>query len=161
MSITPDHFATDIAGLPEARASELVELSDGDELELRVAPVRKRLGDATVRMLAYNGPIPGPVLNVKEGSEIVVHVENQGDTDATVHWHGLRPENRFDGTRETQAPILVGERFSAKSCSLIQASTGTTRISGRTTARRWGCTATVSLSRRIRNTGLRPTATFF
>jgi FtsP/CotA-like multicopper oxidase with cupredoxin domain len=113
MSNTPDHFPTDVAGLPEARAPQLVELSDGDELELRVAPVTKRLGEDTVRMLAYNGSIPGPVLKVKEGAEIVVNVENQGDTDATVHWHGLRLENRFDGTHETQAPILIGERFSA------------------------------------------------
>src|SRR5215217_7220454 len=114
MSTTPDHFPTDTAGLPEASAPELVELSDGDEFDLRVAPVTKRLGDATVRMLAYNGSIPGPVLKVREGSEVVVHVENQGDMDATVHWHGLRLENRYDGTHETQAPILVGERFSAK-----------------------------------------------
>jgi FtsP/CotA-like multicopper oxidase with cupredoxin domain len=114
MSDTSSHFPTDTAGLPEASTPELVELSDGDELELRVAPVTKRLGDATVRMLAYNGSIPGPVLKVKEGSEIVVHVENQGDMDATVHWHGLRLDNRFDGTHETQDPIPVGERFEAK-----------------------------------------------
>src|SRR5215207_7705390 len=114
MSTTPEHFPTDIAGLPEARATELIELSDGDELELRIAPVTKRLGDATVRMLSYNGSIPGPVLKVQEGSEVVVNVENQGDMDATVHWHGLRLENRYDGTHETQAPILVGERFSAR-----------------------------------------------
>jgi FtsP/CotA-like multicopper oxidase with cupredoxin domain len=114
MSNKTDHFPTDTAGLPEAHAPELVELADGDELELRVASVTKRLGEATVRMLAYNGSIPGPVLKVKEGSEIVVHVENQGDMDATVHWHGLRLENRFDGTHETQAPIQVGERYSAK-----------------------------------------------
>src|SRR5215208_3626501 len=114
MSDTTKHFPSDTAGLPEAGAPELVELSDGDELELRVAPVTKRLGDATVRMLAYNGSIPGPVLKVKEGSEVVVHVENQGDMDATVHWHGLRLENRFDGTHETQAPIRIGERFTAR-----------------------------------------------
>jgi FtsP/CotA-like multicopper oxidase with cupredoxin domain len=114
MTDTTHNFPTDTAGLPEARAPEIVELSDGDELELRIAPVTKRLGDATVRMLAYNGSIPGPVLKVKEGSEIVVHVENQGDMDATVHWHGLRLDNRSDGTHETQAPILVGERFSAR-----------------------------------------------
>ena len=51
---------------------------------------------------------------MQQGSEIIVHVENQGDTDATVHWHGLRLENRYDGTHETQAPILVGDRFSAR-----------------------------------------------
>ena len=54
---------------PRRRAPELVELADGDEFELRIAPVAKRIGDATVRMLAYNGSIPGPVLKVKEGSE--------------------------------------------------------------------------------------------
>ena len=43
-----------------ARAAEVVELADGDEFDLRIAPVAKRLGDATVRMLAYNGSIPGP-----------------------------------------------------------------------------------------------------
>jgi FtsP/CotA-like multicopper oxidase with cupredoxin domain len=114
MSVTRDHFPTETDGLPEASPPELIELVDGDELDLRIAPVKKRLGDATVRMLAYNGSIPGPVLKVREGSEIVVNVENQGDMDATVHWHGLRLENRYDGTHETQAPIAVGERYSAR-----------------------------------------------
>ena len=114
MSTTPDHFPTEVAGLPVARASELVELSDGDQFDLRIAPMAKRLGDATVRMLAYNGSIPGPTLKVPEGSEVVVNVENQGDTEATVHWHGLRLENRYDGTHETQQPMTVGETFSAR-----------------------------------------------
>jgi FtsP/CotA-like multicopper oxidase with cupredoxin domain len=114
MSTTPDHFPTEVAGLPLARASELVELSDGDQFDLRIAPVAKPLGDAKVRMLAYNGSIPGPTLKVHEGSEVVVNVENHGDTEATVHWHGLRLENRYDGTHETQQPMAVGETFSAR-----------------------------------------------
>src|SRR3954471_15780007 len=109
-----DRFPTDATGLPIPRAPELIELSDGEHLDLRIAPVAKGLREATGRMLAYNGSIPGPTLKVQEGSEIVVNVENQGDMDATVHWHGLRLENRYDGTHETQAPILVGERFSAR-----------------------------------------------
>jgi FtsP/CotA-like multicopper oxidase with cupredoxin domain len=113
MSTTPDQFPTDVAGLPAARPPEVVELADGERFTLRIAPVAKRLGDATVRMLAYNGSIPGPTLRVKEGAEIAVDIENQGDTEDTVHWHGLRLENRFDGTHETQAPIQIGERFSA------------------------------------------------
>jgi FtsP/CotA-like multicopper oxidase with cupredoxin domain len=114
MSTTPDHFPTDVEGLPEAHAPERVELSDGDEFNLRIAPVAKRLGDDTVRMLAYNGSVPGPVLAVREGSEVVVNIENQGDMEGTVHWHGLRLENRYDGTHETQAPIQVGGRYSAR-----------------------------------------------
>src|SRR3954467_500928 len=109
-----DRFPTDATGLSLPRAPELIELSDGDHLDLRIAPVAKRLGDATVRMLAYNGSIPGPTLKVQEGSEVIVDVENQGDMDATVHWHGLRLENRYDGTHETQQPMAGGDRFSAR-----------------------------------------------
>jgi FtsP/CotA-like multicopper oxidase with cupredoxin domain len=114
MSTVPRHFPTDATGLPDARPRELVELADGAQFDLRIAPVAKRLGDTTVRMLAYNGSIPGPTLRVRQDSEITVHVENQGDVEATVHWHGLRLENRYDGTHETQDPMLVGERFSAR-----------------------------------------------
>jgi FtsP/CotA-like multicopper oxidase with cupredoxin domain len=114
MTSTPDHFPTETAGLPEARDTELVELSDGDRFDLRIAPVVKRLGDTTVRMLAYNGSIPGPTIRVKEGSEVVVNVVNEGDMEATVHWHGLRLENRYDGTHQVQHPMAVGERFTAR-----------------------------------------------
>src|SRR6266550_75911 len=106
---TSERFPTDTAGLVDAVGSEVIDFADGDEVELRIAPVTKRLGDATVRMLAYNGSIPGPTLRVREGSEIVVNVANEADLEATVHWHGLRLDNRYDGTHETQSPIpLVG-----------------------------------------------------
>jgi FtsP/CotA-like multicopper oxidase with cupredoxin domain len=98
-------------GLPEAQRTELVELADGDEFELEITPVKKRIGDSTVRMLTYNGSVPGPTLKAGQGSTITVHVTNHGDLEATVHWHGLRLENRYDGTHDTQAPIPVGETF--------------------------------------------------
>src|SRR6187397_1139343 len=72
----------------------------------------KRLGDATVRMLAYNGSVPGPTLQVQQGSEVVINVTNEADTEATVHWHGLRLQNAYDGTHETQTPMQVGQSFS-------------------------------------------------
>jgi FtsP/CotA-like multicopper oxidase with cupredoxin domain len=114
MTPASDDFPTAVARLPKAHESEFVALADGDAFDLRIAPVAKRLGDKTVRMLAYNGSIPGPTLKVREGSEIVVNIENQSDIEATVHWHGLRLENRYDGTHETQRPMAVGEAFSAR-----------------------------------------------
>ena len=114
MATTHDQFPTDTTGLADALTSKVVELGDGEHFELKIAPVAKRIGDATVRMLAYNGSIPGPTLKVRAGSEVVVDIENQGDTEATVHWHGLRLENRYDGTHETQQPMAHGERYSAR-----------------------------------------------
>src|SRR4029450_11357211 len=60
---TGARLPTSTEGLPEATKPYVVELSDGDELELEIAPVRKRIGDAVVRSLAYNGSIPGPTLD--------------------------------------------------------------------------------------------------
>ncbi len=113
MATTHEQFPTGTTGLPEARASEVVELADGDRFSLRIAPVAKRIGSDTMRMLAYNGSIPGPTLKVRERSEIVVHIENEGDLEATVHWHGLRLENRYDGTHHTQRPMGPGEAYTA------------------------------------------------
>jgi FtsP/CotA-like multicopper oxidase with cupredoxin domain len=86
-------------------------MADGQQFGVRIAPVKKRFGDAIVRMLAYNGSIPGPTLRVQQGSELVVNVVNDGDLEATVHWHGLRLENRYDGTADTQQPMPIGGRF--------------------------------------------------
>jgi FtsP/CotA-like multicopper oxidase with cupredoxin domain len=108
-------FTTDTTGLPEASPVETIRLHDGDTLDLRIHPVANRIGDDVVRMLAYNGSIPGPTLHVDQGSEITVTVTNDGDTDNTVHWHGLRLENRYDGVpHETQAPIPMGGTFTYK-----------------------------------------------
>ena len=75
--------------------------------------MKKRIKGSEVRMLAYNGSIPGPTLKVQEGAEITVDVLNEGDLEATVHWHG-RGWNRYDGTHETQPPIPIGGSFTAR-----------------------------------------------
>jgi FtsP/CotA-like multicopper oxidase with cupredoxin domain len=107
-----DAFTTETEGLPEASNPSVVRLYNGDTFDLSIRPVRKRIGDNEVRMLGYNGSIPGPTLHVDQGSEITVRVTNDGDVEATVHWHGLRLENRYDGVpEETQAPIQRGETF--------------------------------------------------
>jgi FtsP/CotA-like multicopper oxidase with cupredoxin domain len=112
---TNDSFPTDTGGLPTATSPETVELRDGDAFDLRIHPVRKQIGDAEVRMLGYNGSIPGPTLHVDQGSEITVVAANDGDVETTVHWHGLRLENRYDGVpEETQAPIPPGGTFTYK-----------------------------------------------
>jgi FtsP/CotA-like multicopper oxidase with cupredoxin domain len=114
MTTSTNEFPRETSGLPATCATATVELADGDRFALRIGAASKRIGDATVRMLAYNGSVPGPTLRVAQGSELLVDVENQGDMEATVHWHGLRLENRFDGTHETQEAIPVGGRYSAR-----------------------------------------------
>jgi FtsP/CotA-like multicopper oxidase with cupredoxin domain len=106
-----DSFSQDSTGLPAAVNTETIDVFDGDIYDIIAAPVRKQIGDADVRMLAYNGSVPGPTLRVRQDSTITVNFTNQIDLESTIHWHGLRLDNRYDGTHETQSPVPVGERF--------------------------------------------------
>lgn len=61
---------------------------------------------------AYNGSIPGPVLRVRQGDRLRVHVENRLVESTTVHWHGIRVPNAMDGVPHiTQPPIEPGGTF--------------------------------------------------
>ena len=111
-----DAFTTDTAGLPEASSPSVVRLHHGDSFDLRIQPVRKRISGALVRMLGYNASIPGQTLHVDQASEIIVQATNDGDVEATVHWHGLRRENGYERVpHETQMSIRSGGTVSYKS----------------------------------------------
>jgi FtsP/CotA-like multicopper oxidase with cupredoxin domain len=114
-AVTDDFFPTGTDGLSEVVPPSTLRLRDGDHIDLRIAPVTKHLGGDVLRMLAYDDSIPGPTLHVDQGSELTVHVTNDGDLETTVHWHGLRVENQYDGVPfETQAPIPIGGTYAQK-----------------------------------------------
>lgn len=111
MNAQTSYFPSETRGLSEAKPTDSLDLVDGAAVDLRITPLAKQIGDNVVRMLGYNGSVPGPTLRVRQGSTVTVNVTNDGDLDATVHWHGLRLDNRFDGTTETQKPMPIGGSF--------------------------------------------------
>ncbi len=102
----------DVSTLPEAEPSRPVRLAPGDTLNVDVTLVRRTLGEHTVAMYGYNGQYPGPLIQALQGSVVTVRVTNRIELPTTVHWHGLRLDNRFDGVPGlTQDPIATGESF--------------------------------------------------
>jgi FtsP/CotA-like multicopper oxidase with cupredoxin domain len=57
---------------------------------------------------AYNGAVPGPLIRLKEGVPIDVHIINQTDSPEYVHWHGLSVPPEIDGTEE-EGSLVVPE----------------------------------------------------
>lgn len=109
--LTP--FSKSIAGLPDATGPLFVELNDGDSYDITAGYVKKEIGNKELRMLAYNGSIPGPFIKTKEGSTVTINFTNNTDVDQTIHSHGLRLNNLFDGVPgETQNVVKPGEKFS-------------------------------------------------
>jgi len=95
-----------------ARPAEVVNLQNGDTLALVAGPVRRTIAGREYTMLGFNGQYPGPLLRVEQGAEVVVRLVNHLEVPTTVHWHGIRLENRFDGVPDlTQPAVAPGEEF--------------------------------------------------
>ena len=98
--------------LPLVQPSRPVRLANGDTLHLDAGLVRRSFKGRDVAMYAFNGQHPGPLLMVPQHAEIVVVLRNALDQPTTIHWHGVRLDNRFDGVPDlTQAPVPPGGRF--------------------------------------------------
>jgi FtsP/CotA-like multicopper oxidase with cupredoxin domain len=97
---------------PLARPREVIPLADGDTLRLEAGVVRRSLGGRSYTMYAFNGQSPGPLLEVARGAAVVVAFTNHLAESTTVHWHGIRLENRFDGVADlTQPAVPPGGAF--------------------------------------------------
>ncbi len=105
-------WMVDADTLPFAVPREVVPLADGDTLRLEARFVRRTINGRTFVMYGFNGQYPGPLIRVDQGAEIVVDFTNRVEWATTVHWHGVRLENRFDGVPHlTQEPVEPGETF--------------------------------------------------
>ncbi|MDQ6831724.1 MAG: multicopper oxidase family protein [Gemmatimonadota bacterium] len=95
-----------------ARPREIIHLKNGDTLALEAGLVRRTIAGRTFTMYAFNGQYPGPLIDVKQGTSIVVRFRNAIDQPTAVHWHGVRLDNRFDGAvGVTQSAVPRGGTF--------------------------------------------------
>jgi FtsP/CotA-like multicopper oxidase with cupredoxin domain len=101
-----------LASLPEAVPSRVVAMADGDTLDISVSMVRRTLAGQTLAMFGYNGQYPGPLIQAPRDATLHIRVTNDIQMPTTVHWHGIRLDNAYDGVPGvTQDPIGPGESF--------------------------------------------------
>ena len=68
------------------------------ELTVELAPRR------TIRTLAYNGQVPGPLLRATRGTPLTVDIWNDTKDEDIVHWHGFHIPSDVDGAYEEGTP---------------------------------------------------------
>ena len=108
--VTPFLPATD-APLPNADSNEVLRLKDGDIIDLDAELVRRTINGQTFTMYSYNGQYPGPLIEVSRGSEIMVRFTNHLPDSTSIHWHGIRLENAFDGVEGVSDAFTYKVRF--------------------------------------------------
>ncbi|HVH66356.1 MAG TPA: multicopper oxidase domain-containing protein [Gemmatimonadales bacterium] len=96
----------------DARSPQPRTLRDGDTLELVAGPVRRSIAGNDVLMYGFNGEQPGPLIVTTQGARITVRLANHLDQPTSIHWHGVRLDNRFDGVPGVTQPVVApGDTF--------------------------------------------------
>jgi FtsP/CotA-like multicopper oxidase with cupredoxin domain len=90
----------------ESPDPKIVEVS----IEAREA-TKTYLPGKTTKVLAYDGTVPGPIIEANAGDTLVVHFKNSLPMETTIHWHGVRVPNAMDGAPMVQAPVQPGGTF--------------------------------------------------
>lgn len=101
-----------VALLPSLSWAEQRELDMSiDEVTIEVAP------GFTNKVFAFNGQVPGPLIHVKEGDDLTIHVTNNTALAHTMHWHGVNQTGTWknDGVPGiTQPQIEPGDTYTYK-----------------------------------------------
>ncbi|NEZ59508.1 multicopper oxidase family protein [Adonisia turfae] len=92
-----------------ARAPRRVTSQDGVlELSLTAQAQTQVIADERTHLLAYNGQLPGPMIEVRAGDTVRLTLVNQLDRPTNLHYHGLHISPEIDNVFREVAP---GERY--------------------------------------------------
>lgn len=79
--------------------------SERFEATLVAAPTAFQLtGSSATEFWAYNGSVPGPLIELYEGDSVRIRFENRLEQPSTIHWHGLPVPASQDGNPMDPVP---------------------------------------------------------
>jgi CopA family copper-resistance protein len=84
----------------------------GEDIRLSIGQSHYSTGGRSGHAVTVNGSVPGPLVRLREGQNVRLHVTNTLDEDSSIHWHGLLLPFQFDGVPGVSFPgIKPGQTF--------------------------------------------------
>ncbi len=88
------------------------DVLSGEHLTMKVADAAFRTGNRRGPGVTVNGTIPGPLVRLKEGQNLVVDMINNSSEGTSIHWHGLLVPFLMDGVPGvTMTALEPGKTF--------------------------------------------------
>ncbi|WBO24006.1 copper resistance system multicopper oxidase [Sphingomonas abietis] len=79
----------------------------GEDIRLRIARQSVRVDGRSAHAIGINGTVPGPLIRLREGQPLRLHVENALDSWSSIHWHGLLLPSQYDGVPGVSFPGIA------------------------------------------------------
>lgn len=84
-------------------------------LDLTIESIPIEIDGKKSKAIGINGKVPGPLIRLKEGEEVLLRVTNNLDEDTSIHWHGIILPFQMDGVPGVSFDgIKPGETFEYK-----------------------------------------------
>ena len=88
------------------------DVLSGEHLTMKVADAAFRTGNRRGAGVTVNGTIPGPLVRLQEGQNLVVDMVNNSSEGTSIHWHGLLVPFLMDGVPGvTMTALEPGKTF--------------------------------------------------
>lgn len=95
----------------------------GEDIRLRIAHQMIHLDGRHGHAIGINGTVPGPLIRLREGQKVRLHVENALDEDSSIHWHGLILPFHMDGVPGVSFPGIKPRTTFTYEFPIVQAGT--------------------------------------
>lgn len=84
-------------GMPRAGQQTFLDASDPAGIDLYIERQNIKIADGIGSAITVNGSVPGPVIRMKEGKDVLIRVHNRMDESTSIHWHGMLLPFTMDG----------------------------------------------------------------
>src|SRR6056297_3886003 len=92
--------------------NELRPKGPDNVIDLTIGRMPHKIDGKQGGAIGINGTVPGPLIRLKEGQDVLLRVKNELDEPTSIHWHGILLPFEMDGVPGVSFPgIAPGETF--------------------------------------------------
>jgi len=95
----------------------------GEDIHLKIANTPFTVGGRNGHAVTMNGVLPAPLIRLREGQNVRLHVENTLNEDSSIHWHGLIVPFQMDGVPGVSFPGIKPHTTFVYEFPLLQSGT--------------------------------------
>jgi FtsP/CotA-like multicopper oxidase with cupredoxin domain len=95
----------------------------GAEIDLSIAEQMAMINGRHSHAIGINGTVPGPLIRLREGQDVVLRVHNKLAEESSIHWHGLLVPTQYDGVPGVSFPGIPAQSTFEYRFPIVQAGT--------------------------------------
>lgn len=85
------------SGFENRKREVLTPRGPDNVVDLTISRISKTIDGKQGGAIGINGTVPGPLIRLKEGQDVLLRVTNELDESTSIHWHGILLPFEMDG----------------------------------------------------------------